>query len=71
MNKKYITYFIQGIIILLVIPLLIDSFKINLLSNELNYISFLSDLLISFFGIISIPNSIMVPQNDTNANIKR
>jgi len=71
MNKKYIAYFIQGIIILLVIPLLIDSFKINLLSNELNYISFLSDLLLSFFGIISIPNSIMGPQNDTNANIKR
>ncbi len=71
MNKKYITYFIQGIIILLVIPLLIDSFKINLLSNELNYISFLSDLLLSLFGIISIPNYIMSTQNDTNANIKR
>lgn len=71
MNKKYITYFIQGIIILLVIPLLIDSFKINLLSNELNYISFLSDLLLSLFGIISIPNYIMGTQNDTNANIKR
>lgn len=71
MNKKYITYFIQGIIILLVIPLLIDSFKINLLSNELNYISFLSDLLLSLFGIISIPHYIMGTQNDTNANIKR
>jgi len=55
----------------LVIPLLIDSFKINLLSNELNYISFLSDLLLSLFGIISIPNYIMSTQNDTNANIKR
>ncbi len=71
MNKKYITYFIQGIIILLVIPFLIDSFKTNLLSENLNFISFLGDTLVSLFGIFSVPTLLYGNKNDSDANIKR
>lgn len=71
MKQKYITYFVQGIIILLVIPLLFDSFKTNLLSDNLNFISFLADLLIALFGIISLPKLLWINKNDTDASIKR
>lgn len=71
MKQKYITYFVQGIIILLVIPLLFDSFKTNLLSDNLNFISFLADLLIALFGIISLPKLLWTNKNDTDASIKR